>query len=176
MRANRQTDTQTYRHADGNTSQPSRGGASNNILQRTACRSHPCVHAGDHLQQFSKVGRSVRQTFPDVGFRQLPDMRNVGRFKPHCITQHETSIEISFVHGDRFHWQLTTSRHQVNYVCFRIIYTIIKTTSVGDARLSVIEVGMVDTRLAGATLSGRGAPVYTCTCIHDNIPCRRLPK
>jgi len=26
------------------------------------------------------------------------------------------------------------------------------------------------------TLSGRGAHVYTCTCVHDNIPCRRLPK
>jgi len=24
--------------------------------------------------------------------------------------------------------------------------------------------------------SGRGAHVYTCTCVHDNIPCRRLPK
>ena len=26
------------------------------------------------------------------------------------------------------------------------------------------------------TLRGRGARVYTCICIHDNIPCRRLPK
>ena len=26
------------------------------------------------------------------------------------------------------------------------------------------------------TLSGRGARVYTCTCVHDNIPYRRLPK
>jgi len=25
------------------------------------------------------------------------------------------------------------------------------------------------------TLSGRGARVYTCTCVHDNIPCRRFP-
>jgi len=25
------------------------------------------------------------------------------------------------------------------------------------------------------TLSGRGALVYTCTCVRDNIPCRRLP-
>jgi len=23
---------------------------------------------------------------------------------------------------------------------------------------------------------GRGARVYTCTCVHDSIPCRRLPK
>jgi len=30
--------------------------------------------------------------------------------------------------------------------------------------------------LAAATLSGRGARVYTCTCVNDNIPCRRLPK
>jgi len=29
---------------------------------------------------------------------------------------------------------------------------------------------------SAATLSGRGARVYTCTCVHDNIPCRRLPK
>ena len=26
------------------------------------------------------------------------------------------------------------------------------------------------------TLSGRAARVYTCTCVHDNIPCKRLPK
>jgi len=26
------------------------------------------------------------------------------------------------------------------------------------------------------TLSGRAARVYTCTCVHDNMPCRRLPK
>jgi len=26
------------------------------------------------------------------------------------------------------------------------------------------------------TLSGRGASVYSCTCVRDNIPCRRLPK
>jgi len=26
------------------------------------------------------------------------------------------------------------------------------------------------------TLSGRGARVYTCTRVHDNAPCRRLPK
>jgi len=25
-------------------------------------------------------------------------------------------------------------------------------------------------------LSGRGARVYTCTCVHDNRPCRRLPN
>jgi len=24
--------------------------------------------------------------------------------------------------------------------------------------------------------SCRAARVYTCTCVHDNIPCRRLPK
>jgi len=62
------------------------------------------------------------------------------------------------------------------------IYTIINFT-----RLSVVSVtvaaalagwpmGVVDTRLTAATLSGRGARVYTCTCVHDNIPCRRLPK
>ena len=38
------------------------------------------------------------------------------------------------------------------------------------------EVGVVDTRLAATTLSDIGARVYTCTCVHDNIPCRRLPK
>jgi len=26
------------------------------------------------------------------------------------------------------------------------------------------------------TLSGRGARVYTCTCVHDNILCTHLPK
>ena len=26
------------------------------------------------------------------------------------------------------------------------------------------------------TLSGRGARVYTCACVPDNIPCTRLPK
>jgi len=26
------------------------------------------------------------------------------------------------------------------------------------------------------TLSGRGARVYTCTCVHDNIPRERLSK
>jgi len=26
------------------------------------------------------------------------------------------------------------------------------------------------------TLSGRGARVYTWTCVQDYIPCRRLPK
>jgi len=26
------------------------------------------------------------------------------------------------------------------------------------------------------TLSGRVARVYTCTCVHGNRPCRRLPK
>jgi len=36
--------------------------------------------------------------------------------------------------------------------------------------------GLVDTRLATVTLSGRGARVYTCICVRDNIPCRRLPK
>jgi len=36
--------------------------------------------------------------------------------------------------------------------------------------------GVVGGRLAAATLSGRGARVYTCTCVHDNIPYRRLPK
>jgi len=53
------------------------------------------------------------------------------------------------------------------------IYTIIKTTSVADARLSVVicvagwpvTVGVVDTRYGSAiqepTLSGRGARVYT---------------
>jgi len=70
------------------------------------------------------------------------------------------------------------------------MYTIIKTTSVGDARLSMVgvagrlviltgwpvTVGVVETRLAAATLSGRGARVYTCTCVHVNILCRRLPK
>ena len=25
------------------------------------------------------------------------------------------------------------------------------------------------------TLSGRAVSVYTCICVHDNIPCRRLP-
>jgi len=35
---------------------------------------------------------------------------------------------------------------------------------------------VVDGCLAAATLSGRDARVYTCTCVHDNIPCRRLPK
>ena len=40
----------------------------------------------------------------------------------------------------------------------------------------MVEVGVVDTRLAAATLSGRGARVYTCTCVHDNIPCRCLPN
>ena len=25
-------------------------------------------------------------------------------------------------------------------------------------------------------LSSRGARVYTCTCVHDNIQCRRLPQ
>jgi len=36
--------------------------------------------------------------------------------------------------------------------------------------------GVVDTSLAAVTLSGRGARVYTCTCVHDNVPCRHLPK
>jgi len=39
-----------------------------------------------------------------------------------------------------------------------------------------VTVNVVDARLAAATLSGRDARVYTCTCVHDNIPCRRLPK
>jgi len=34
--------------------------------------------------------------------------------------------------------------------------------------------GRLDTRHSAVTLSGRGAPVYTCTCVHDKIPCRRL--
>jgi len=42
--------------------------------------------------------------------------------------------------------------------------------------LGVVEVGVVDTCLAAAMLNGRGVRVYTCTCVHDNIPCRRLPK
>jgi len=29
---------------------------------------------------------------------------------------------------------------------------------------------------SAATLSGRGAHVYTCTRVHDNVPCRRLPN
>jgi len=73
------------------------------------------------------------------------------------------------------------------------INTIIKTTSVCDVtqgvpgggrgwlagdtdRLASWPVGVVDTRLAAATLSGRGAHVYTCTCVYDNIRYRRLPK
>jgi len=36
--------------------------------------------------------------------------------------------------------------------------------------------GVIDTCYGAATLSGRGARVYTCTCVHDNIPCRRLQK
>jgi len=39
-----------------------------------------------------------------------------------------------------------------------------------------VTVGVVETRLTAATLSGRGARVYTCTCVHDNIACRRLPN
>jgi len=48
--------------------------------------------------------------------------------------------------------------------------------------VGVVEVGVVDTRYGVSqprleqTLSGRGARVYICTCVHDNIPCRRLPK
>jgi len=53
------------------------------------------------------------------------------------------------------------------------ICTVIKTTSVGDAGAAR---RAWSTRLAAATLSGRGARVYTCTCVHDNVPCRRLPK
>ena len=47
------------------------------------------------------------------------------------------------------------------------IYTIIKTTSVGDATVSTSQ---------EQTLNGRGARVYTCTCVHDHILWRRLPK
>jgi len=47
------------------------------------------------------------------------------------------------------------------------IYTSLKTTSVGDATVSASQ---------EQTLSGRGARVYTCTRVHDNIQCRRLPK
>jgi len=46
--------------------------------------------------------------------------------------------------------------------------------SVKTTRLSVVSV-TVAAAIAAATLSGRGARVYTCTCVHDNIPCRRLP-
>ena len=63
------------------------------------------------------------------------------------------------------------------------IYTIIKTTGVGDGRLSVVDVaGWAWSTHATVpasqeqTLSGRGARVYTCTCVRDNIPCIRLPK
>jgi len=59
--------------------------------------------------------------------------------------------------------------------------TIINTTSVSNGcwwvtEVGVVEVDVVDTCLAAATLSGRGARVYTCTCVRDNTPCRRLPN
>jgi len=58
---------------------------------------------------------------------------------------------------------------------FRNVSVTVMVTAVG-----VIEVGVVDTLTVSAsqeqTVSGRGARVYTCTCVHDNIPCRRLPK
>jgi len=65
------------------------------------------------------------------------------------------------------------------------IYAVIKTTNVGDGRLSVMAVGVAgwawSTHAAVSagqeqTLSGRGARVYTCTRVYDNTPCRRLPK
>jgi len=43
-------------------------------------------------------------------------------------------------------------------------------------RLAGSGLDVVATRYAAATLSGRGARVYTCTYVHDNIPCRRLAK
>jgi len=56
------------------------------------------------------------------------------------------------------------------------IYTVIKTTSVGDGRLSVVGVAgwawSTHATVSASqehTLSGRGARVYTCTCVHDNI-------
>jgi len=61
-----------------------------------------------------------------------------------------------------------------------IVNPIIKTTSVCDVMQVVSVMGLAgcawSTRLAAVTLSGRGARVYTCTCVHDNIPCRRLAK
>jgi len=63
----------------------------------------------------------------------------------------------------------------------RRIITIIKITRlsvpVGDGR-GRGWLGVVDTRycVSHPVASGRGAHVYTCTCVHDNIPYRRLPK
>ena len=65
------------------------------------------------------------------------------------------------------------------------IYTVIKTTNVGDRRLSVTAVGVAGWACSthatvsasqDQTLSGRGARVYTRTRVYDNTPCRRLPK
>jgi len=49
-------------------------------------------------------------------------------------------------------------------------------------RLSVTEVGVAGWAwptcygVSEPVASGRGARVYTCTCVHDNVLCRRLPK
>jgi len=49
-------------------------------------------------------------------------------------------------------------------------------------RVSVTEVGVAGWAwsthygVSQTVANGRGARVYNCTCVHDNIPCRRLPK
>jgi len=69
-----------------------------------------------------------------------------------------------------------TSIGSQNIIILR--FSEIYTTTINFTRLSVVSVtvGVVDTRLAAATLSGRGERVYTCTCVHDNRECRRLSK
>ena len=68
-------------------------------------------------------------------------------------------------------WGWYLGNEWCHYLTNTIIYNIIKTT-----RLSVVSVtaGVVNTHLAAATMSGRGARVSTCTCVHDNIPCRTV--
>jgi len=87
------------------------------------------------------------------------------------ITANITLKSVTWTYVQLAAWRdtvISTVMHDaMRLVYMRCIYTIIKTTSVGDATVSASQ---------EQTLSGSGASVYTCTCVHDNIPCTRLPK
>jgi len=94
---------------------------------------------------------------------------------------HASRSSLIFYRPDALpHTQPAASKHSYHIHNVIIIYTIIKTTN-----LSVTEVGVAGwARSTHAmvsaskeqTLSGRGARVYTCTYVHDNTLCKRLPK
>jgi len=75
--------------------------------------------------------------------------------------------------------------YYVNMHLLAVSSSIYTTRTIKIRRLSVTEVGAAgwawSTHATVAasqeqTLSGRGARVYTRTCVHDNILCKRLPK